>query len=218
MENEALAKALETASMAIPMDDPDPLMRMIMITPPFAKTSYQALFRGLAYYLRFKTEDAKNSPVKKYGIYVQSLDHFIFGAYISVVNSEGEDSITLDYTFEESDFKDMIESDSAINTDAVANFAQYVNSACKSVGGDDTDCKSFYATPEALHAVLVVASRTLRHYIETLLDDKSSDATVYYSGLFTATGCIGDDGQKHISIDPDELIKQLIKNDDNNAI
>lgn len=218
MENERLATALETATMQISRDDPDPLMRAIMITPPFAKTAYQALFRGLAYFLRFKTEEAKNSSVKKFGAYVSALGHFVFGAYISVIDNDGEESVVLDYTFDENDFKDMIESNSAISIDEVVNYHQYVNSACKSVGGEDTDVKSFYLMPETVHAVCVTAAQVLRHYIEALLDDKSSDAVVEYSGLFTATGYIGADGNKHISFEKDELLKQLIKNDDANAV
>lgn len=218
MENEKLATALETASLQIDRNDPDPLMRPMVLTPAFAKSIYQAMFRGMAYYLRFKVDEAKASPCKKYGLYIKALDHFVFGAYISILDSEGEDSVTLDFTYNEADFADMIAADAAIDIDNVINMHQYINSACRACGGSDNDVKSFHILPEAMHSVFILGANVLRHYIESLLDDKSSDATVTYSGIFTAVGSFDNDGNKVIYFDLDELIKQLIKNDDSNAV
>lgn len=218
MINETLKNALSAAAAAVPNkeDCHDPLMERIQLPPERTEMAYQNLFMSLAYFLKFKVKAAKENELKKYGVYVKSNDQFMFGAYISVIDNDGEDSITLDYTFDEDNFKDLIDNGYAICTDD-PSFAAYSTAATSKVPGANGESISFYILPQYLHTVYVLAIETLKSYIEGLLDDPSAEKTVTVDNLFTATGYI-DNGIKRISIEKDELLKQIIKSDDENEV
>lgn len=219
MINETLKNALSAAAAAVPNkeDCHDPLMERLQIPPERTEMAYQNLFMSLAYFLKYKVKAAKENELKKYGVYVKSNDQFIIGAYISIIDNDGEDSVVLDYTFDEENFKDLIDAGYAISTDD-PSFAAYASAATAKVPGQNGESISFYILPQYLHTVYVLAADVLKSHIEALLDDPSADKSVTVDNLFTATGYLDDNGTKHVSIEKDELLKQIIKSDDLNEV
>ena len=217
MKNENLANAFATAVAGITRDSADPLLKQCAIPPAHAENAYTSLFRSMAYFLKYRVKEAKESPIKKYGVYVQSLDRFLFGAYITIIENDGEESVVLDYTFDAADFAGIIEAGCAITTDE-PQFAPFSSASTRDLENADGTRASFHILSEYQHTVYVYAAEVLKHYIECLLDDNTADPSVTYEGLFTARGYLDENGNKKISIEKDELLKQMIKNDDLNAV
>lgn len=217
MLTDTIKNALSAAVAAITSTPNDPLMKEMELPPDRANYSFQSLFLGLTYFLKFKVKQAKENELKKFGVYVKSLDQFVIGAYITVIDNDGEDSVVLDFTFDEDKFKDMINAGYAVCIDDPA-FTPYASAATSQTCGPDGECLSFYVVPEYIHTVYALTAMVLKNHIENLLDDPTADPTVTFEGLFTATGYLDDDGQKQVSIDLDETLKQTIKNDDANSV
>ena len=219
MLDTTLKNAIVSEAAAIPAEPVDPLMRQLLFPEDVVDLAYISLFRSMAYYLKYKVQDAKNNDIKKFGIYVKSLDNFVFGAYISVVDNDGEDSVTLDYTFNEEDFKDMIENEKCITIDD-PSFAPYLKTSTNHMEKSDGSINSFYIVDDYAHTVYYIAAECLKNHIYNLLDASTNpdDCTVTLEGVFTATGFIDDNGEKKIGIVPDETIKQIIKSDDVNEV
>jgi hypothetical protein len=216
MVNELLAQQLNAAAAAVPSDHPDPLMRQLICPAEQAERAYMSLFLSIPTYLRGMIQEAKSNSIGKYGVYVKSLDSFLFGGYITVTDSDGEISVTLDYTFDADEFAPIIAAGAAITTDDPV-FRDYPTGATKHVTMSDGTLGMFEIKADFIHTVYVLCAQVLRHYIETLLDNGEDGAVLTYPGLFTAQGYIGEDGNKKISIEPDELVKQIVKNDDANS-
>lgn len=219
MLTETIQNALSNAVKAITKEPNDPLFKQMEIPPSRTLNAFQNLFLGMTYFLKFKVKAAKENDLKKYGIYAKSLDQFVIGAYITVIDNDGEDSVVLDFTFDEDKFTDMIEAGCATSIDDPA-FIPYSSASTSQtpVMGPNGEALRFYIIPEYIHTVYVITAMVLKHHIEELLDDPNIDHSVTLEGYFTATGFIDDDGQKKVSIELDETIKQMIKNDDANAI
>ena len=219
MISESIKAACRAAGAANTRNSSDPLMRQILFPEEMVEKAYMSLFLSMAYYLKYKVKTAKESELKKYGVYVKSLDQFIFGAYISIIDNDGEDSVTLDFTYNESDFKDMIDAGQAICIDD-QSFLPYVSSSTAKVPLSNGTYTSFYVSNDYVHTIYVIAAEVLRDHIESLLDASQNpeDCTVSLEGLFSATGYIDENGNKQIAIEKDELLKQLIKSDDINEV
>lgn len=214
---ETLANALSTAAATVSNTGPDPLMRPAMIPAALAELAYQSMFMSMAYYLKYKVKAAKESELKKYGVYIKSADNIIFGAYITVIDNGGEDSLVLDYTYDAEVIQELIDAGVADSIDEPI-FHQYVSSATAKIGHPNGSAGGFDILPDYIHTIYVLAADLLRQHIESLLDDPNGDHTVTVDNLFTATGFLDDNGAKRISIEKDELVKQIIKSDDLNEV
>lgn len=217
MLNETIKKSLSDAAAAISREPNDPLMKQMLLPAERADLAFQSMFLSMSYFLKYKVNAAKENEIRKFGVYIKSLDQFIMGGYITVVDNEGEDSVVLDFTFDPDKFKDMIDNGYAVTIDD-PSFTPYVSASTTHVCGANGENLSFYIMPEYVHTVYVLTASVLKNHIEGLLDDNSSDKTVTFEGLFTATGYLDDNGDKKIAIDMDETVKQTIKNDDANEV
>ena len=218
MLNNEIKNALSNAAAAVSREPNDPLMKQMLLPAERTEWSFQSMFLSMACFLKYKVNVAKDNEIKKFGVYIKSLDQFIMGAYITVIDNDGEDSVVIDFTYNASDFDDMINAGYAVTIDD-PSFTPYVSAATTNVKGVNGEVVSYYIMPEYVHTVYVLTATVLRNYLEELLDDKStSEAVVSMEGLFTATGYFDKDGNKNISIDIDETVKQSIKNDDANEV
>lgn len=216
MFNEKFMNALANAATAISEEPADPLMKRCNIPAEKTDLMFQTMFRSMAYFLKFKVKEAKESDSKQYGVYIKSLDRFIMGAYITIIDNDGESSVNLDFTFNEDDMKNIINSGNAVTVDDNA-FVPYVSSSTNHIKQENGGITSFYVLPDYIHTVFVLAADNLKNFIEELLDDSSSDPTITLNGVFTATGFMDGD-EKKVSITIDETIKQTIKSDDENEV
>lgn len=215
MLNEALVQAVQTAAANITRDEADPLMVQCIIPAGMAENGYISLFRSMAYFLKFKVKEAKENPLHQYGIYLKSLDSFVFGAYITVLDNDGETSVTLDYTYNADEMQDMISQGFAICTDEPC-FAAYSAAATRGLTKDGK-LAGFHILAEYQHTVYRTVAEVLRHYLETLLDS-GEEAVVEYPGLFKATCGLDETGNKFIKVTPDATVTQLVKDDDLNEV
>lgn len=217
MLSETIKKNLSDAAKAVSLEPNDPLMKQMLMPAERAELAFQSMFRSMAYFLKYKVNAAKENEIKKFGVYIKSLDQFIMGAYISVIDNDGEDSVSLDFTFDPDQFKDIIDNGYAVTIDDPA-FTPYVSASTTHVPGANGENLSFYIMPEYVHTVYVLTASILKSYIEELLDDSSSDKTVTLEGVFVATGSLDNNGEKVVSVEADETIKQIIKDDDANEV
>lgn len=216
MNNEVLAKQINAAAAALQPTNPDPLMVQTDIPAEYAEYSFQSLFRGMAYYLKFQVEQAKNMPNKRYGVFLKSLDDFLLGAFIEIIDNDGEDSVVLNYTTEEEVFAPLIEEGAAISVDD-PKLEVYLDGATSGITLSNGAVGTFGILTKYRHTVYVLAMQELRHYIEVNLD-ATPEVVVDYPNLMTVTGYIDENGVKKIKIEPKELISQMIKNDDQNEV
>ena len=218
MLTENFKAACSAAAAAIPRDPADPLMKQLILPENCVDKGFQSLFMSIAYYLKFKVKQAKESELKKFGVMVKSKDQFMFGGYITILDNGGEDSVNLDFTYNPDDFKDMIEAGQCIDIDD-PSFTPYVSSSTAKVVNPDGTESSFYIVSDYIHTLFVILTDVLKNHIEGLLDASQNpdDCTVSLEGIFEAKGSVKGN-EKFIAVNADEMVRQIIKNDDLNEV